>query len=114
MSLDVTAALKACKAQAEIDDEFSLEWEEYTKIVAAFAEALQRTPLTAEACAEADISTLLIDELSHLADLVQDLFLHGGFDEFATYCSKEMQARALHARAEAAAAIEEARVSNGL
>lgn len=65
--------------------EFADEWQDYALMMAAFQTALQRAPLTAEACDGVDIEYLLITELEHVADTINAVFPHGGMAEFASY-----------------------------
>lgn len=72
--------------QAEASgEEFGDEWRAYAMMMGAFQEALERAPLTADACTSMDIERLLITELEHVADTVNAIFSRGGIMEFASY-----------------------------
>jgi len=78
------------------------EWRDYAGLLTAFAQALRRAPLSREACEQAEIERLLIEELVQLADAVQAVFPQGGFEEFRSYMSaaaRDRESRAWEGRA---------------
>jgi len=73
---------------AKTNMESADNWRDYARMMAAFQEALARTPRTAEECANVDIERLFVSELEHLANLVNAIFPLGGMLEFESYITE--------------------------
>lgn len=79
-----TETFQLWERQAAADEDNCAYWHDYMHMMAIFQAALQRMPLTMEACADIDIEDLLESELEHLANLVLVIF-PGGIMELEHY-----------------------------
>jgi len=82
------AVFQLWEQHAKASVESADNWRDYARMMAAFQEALARTPRTAEECACVDIERLFVSELEHLANLVNVIFPLGGMLEFESYITE--------------------------